>query len=133
MRKAAEQTFRPSVNRRREARTRVPAPLGARLLGGVDVVLHNVSRRGLLLESPLRLIVGAPAILRLRVGEGWAAISGRVIRSRVISVVDGRVRYESALHLEKDCPVDVLRELTGLSSEGSLTVLPDTPFDPTVN
>lgn len=122
----------PAENRRRELRQVVDAGTrSARLLGGLDITLRNVSRRGMLFESPLRLLVGSPTVLRLRTGGAWVELTGRVARSQVVTIQEGRVRFETALHLDQDCPLPALAALVGVSSEGEVTLIepPDT-LDP---
>jgi len=124
MARAARTKWQPLQNRRREARTQIPSgPFGARLMGGIDVTLCNLSRRGMLFESPLRLLVGSPALLRVRTGEVWVELKGRVVRCCVSATLRGRLRYETALELEADCPIDELTGLLGMTSEGELTLL----------
>jgi hypothetical protein len=134
MKQAAAQKW-TGHNRRRDTRTAVPSgPAGARLLGGIDVTLHNVSRRGMLFESSVRLLVGSPARLRLRSGEGWTELTGRVVRCEVTGIGDARIRYATALHLDSDCAVEELSLLIGVPSEGQLAMLEARgPIDPTMN
>ncbi len=120
-------TWRPAENRRRELRQVVDGGTrSARLLGGIDVTLRNVSRRGMLFESPLRLLVGSPTVLRLRSGSRWIELTGSVARSQVVTVHEGRVRFETALHLDQDCPLPALAALVGVSSEGEVTLIDPT-------
>ena len=135
MKQAAAQKW-TGGNRRRHARTVVPAgPLGARLLGGIDVTLRNVSSRGMLFESSVRLLIGSPARLRLRTsGEAWTELTGRVVRCEVTGLPDGRVRYATALHLDGNCPVEKLSALIGVPSEGQVALVESPgPIDPTLN
>jgi PilZ domain len=110
-------------------------PLGARLLGGIDVTLRNVSRRGMFFESAVRLLIGSPARLRLRTNDQtWTELVGRVVRCEVCGVPDGRVRYATALQLDADCPVAELAALIGVTSEGQVAIV-ETPeaIDPVLN
>jgi hypothetical protein len=127
----AERTPPALDNRRREARTEIPVgPVGARIVGGVDVKVCNLSRRGLLFESPLRLLVGAPAVLRVRGTDTWVELRGRVVRCCVSASLKGRLRYETAVELDADSPIAELTSLMGTTCAGSEVTLldPDEPF-----
>jgi hypothetical protein len=113
----------PAVNRRREARCRADQrqAVSAQLIGGVDVTLRNVSRRGVMFESSMRMLVGARVTLRLRTAHGVLTLPGDVVRCRVSQTRHGRLRYETALALLADCPIDN-DELT-LTPAGSESVV----------
>jgi hypothetical protein len=118
-------------NRRREARTDIPVgPVGARIVGGVDVKVCNLSRRGMLFESPLRLLVGAPAVLRVRGTDRWLELRGRVVRCCVSASLKGRLRYETAIELDADSEIAELTSLMGPTGANSEVTLldPDEPF-----
>ncbi len=116
----AERTTPALHNRRREARTEIPVgPVGACIVGGVDVKVCNLSRRGLLFESPLRLLVGAPAVLRVRGTDTWVELRGRVVRCCVSASLEGRLRYETAVELDADSPIAELSFLMGTTCAGS--------------
>jgi hypothetical protein len=118
-------------NRRREARTEIPVgPVGARIVGGVDVKVCNLSRRGMLFESPLRLLVGAPAMLRVRGTDTWVELRGRVVRCCVSASLKGRLRYETAIELDADSEVAELTSLMGpIDANSEVTLLdPDEPY-----
>jgi hypothetical protein len=118
-------------NRRREARTDIPVgPVGARIVGGVDVKVCNLSRRGMLFESPLRLLVGAPAVLRVRGTDSWVELRGRVVRCCVSASLKGRLRYETAIELDADSETAELTSLMGPTGANSEVTLldPDEPF-----
>jgi hypothetical protein len=99
--------FRPAMDRRQEPRcsTDRRQPVSAQLLGGVDVKLCNVSTRGVMFESSMRVLVGARVTLRLRTAARTVLLPGEVVRSRVSATRHGRLRYETALHLDSDCPL----------------------------
>lgn len=101
-------SFMPAVNRRSEARCRADRrqAVSAQLIGGVDVKLCNVSRRGVMFESSMRMLVGARVTLRLRTAERAVTLPGEVVRCRVSATRHGRLRYETALSLRADCPLD---------------------------
>jgi hypothetical protein len=100
--------FTPSMDRRREARRWADRrePMTAQLIGGVDVRLCNVSTRGVMFESSMRVVVGAHVTLRLRTSNGVVTIPGEVVRSQVSATRHGRLRYQTALALQSDCPID---------------------------
>jgi hypothetical protein len=97
-----------SMDRRREARRRADRreAVSAQLIGGVDVRLCNVSTRGVMFESSMRVLVGAHVTLRLRTATGIVTIPGEVVRSQVTATRHGRLRYQTALALASDCPID---------------------------
>jgi hypothetical protein len=101
-------TIAPSMDRRREARCRADRKqaVSAQLIGGVDVRLCNVSKRGVMFESSMRVLVGARVTLRLRTAERSLTLPGEVVRSRVSATHHGRLRYETAVALASDCPID---------------------------
>jgi hypothetical protein len=98
----------PSMDRRREARRWADRrePMRAQLIGGVDVRLCNVSTRGVMFESSMRVVVGAHVTLRLQTEKGIVTIPGEVVRSQVSATRHGRLRYQTALALASDCPID---------------------------
>jgi hypothetical protein len=93
--------------------------VSAQLLGGVDVRLRNVSTRGVMFESSMRVVVGAHVTLRLRTAARTVLLPGKVVRSRVLQGRHGRLRYETALQLESDCPLT--------NEELTRTLRPQTP------
>jgi hypothetical protein len=97
----------PPIDRRREARRRTDRreALSAQLIGGVDVRLCNVSTRGVMFESSMRVLVGARVTLRLQTAAGVVTIPGEVVRCHVSATAYGRLRYETALTLASDCPI----------------------------
>jgi hypothetical protein len=75
-------------------------------------------------------------MLRVRSGNAWVELKGRVVRCSVSATQHGRLRYESALELDNDCPVELLTDLLGKTSEGEITLLdPEAPLpiDPSLN
>ena len=104
---SAPREFAPASDRRHEARCRADHRhvLSAQLVGGVDVKLKNVSTRGVMFESAMRVLVGARATLRLRSATETLILPGEVVRCRVSAIRHGRLRYETALALASDCPL----------------------------
>lgn len=79
--------------------------LTARLVAGPDVVLIDVSRGGARFESENRLLPGTNVGLRLVQQDRLFLATARVVRSRVARIESGKLRYESAVAFEKDCPL----------------------------
>jgi hypothetical protein len=86
--------------RRREAHTL--GPVVARLVGGSEVRLIDFSRRGLLLESETRLLIGARASIKITTTDAVVTVAGYVVRSRVAGVRDSALVYHTALALNDD-------------------------------
>jgi hypothetical protein len=86
--------------RRREAHTL--GPVVARLVGGSEVRLIDFSRRGVLLESETRLLIGAKASIKITTTDAVVTVSGYVVRSRVAGVRDAALVYHTALALNDD-------------------------------
>lgn len=97
----------PEVDRRRQARRRAARheAVSAQLIGGVDVKLCDLSMRGVMFESSMRVLVGAHVTLRVGTSSRALTLPGEVVRSRVSATRHGRLRYETALALAADCPV----------------------------
>jgi hypothetical protein len=100
--------FLASMDRRKEARCRVGRgqPMSAQLIGGLDVKLRNVSTRGVMFESSMRLLAGARVTLLLRTASRTLTLPGDVVRCSVSATRHGRLRYETALALASDCPLN---------------------------
>jgi hypothetical protein len=86
--------------RRREAHSL--GPVVARLVGGSEVRLIDFSRRGVLLESETRLLIGARASIKITTTDAVVTVSGYVVRSRVAGVRDAALVYHTALALNDD-------------------------------
>lgn len=86
--------------RRREAHAL--GPVVARLVGGSEVRLIDFSRRGLLLESETRLLIGARASIKITTTDAVVTVAGYVVRSRVAGVRDAALIYHTALALNDD-------------------------------
>jgi hypothetical protein len=74
----------------------------ARIIGGSQVELVNVSSRGVLFECDSRLLIGARASVRLTTMDVNLIVTGRVVRSRVKGLINGALRYDAALALDHD-------------------------------
>jgi hypothetical protein len=77
-------------------------PVVARLVGGSEVRLMDVARRGVLLESDTRLLIGAKATIKITTTDTTISVRGHVVRSRVAGVRGGALMYHTALALEED-------------------------------
>jgi hypothetical protein len=77
-------------------------PVVARLVGGSEVRLMDFARRGVLLESDTRLLIGAKATIRITTTDTAISVRGQVVRSRVAGVKGGALVYHTALSLEED-------------------------------
>ena len=88
------------IDQRRDARAL--GPVVARLVGGSEVRLMDFARRGVLLESDTRLLIGAKATIKITTTDTTIAVRGHVVRSRVAGVKGGALMYHTALALEED-------------------------------
>jgi hypothetical protein len=77
-------------------------PVVARLVGGSEVRLMDFARRGVLLESDTRLLIGAKATIRITTTDSAISVRGHVVRSRVAGVKGSVLVYHTALALEED-------------------------------
>lgn len=90
---------------RRESE-RLPASelphLSARLEGGREVRLIDLSRRGVQFETPVRLRPGTDAALRFVVNGQHFTVTGRVVRSLVSALDGSQLVYRTALSFPAD-------------------------------
>jgi hypothetical protein len=77
-------------------------PIVARLIGGSEVRLIDVSRRGVLLESEARLLIGARATIKITTTDTAVTVRGEVVRSRVYGVKNGSLVYHTAMRLDEE-------------------------------
>jgi hypothetical protein len=93
-----------SENRRIDQRhdARALGPVVARLVGGSEVRLMDFARRGVLLESDTRMLIGAKATIKITTTDTTISVRGSVVRSRVAGVKGGALMYHTALALEDD-------------------------------
>jgi len=76
-----------------------------RVKPGIDVVVVDVSARGLLIETTRRLLPGSPLDLHFAERGGrTAALRGRVVRCSVSALLPGEVRYRGAVQFDRDQP-----------------------------
>ena len=88
------------IDQRRDARAL--GPVVARLVGGGEVRLMDFARRGVLLESDTRLLIGAKATIKITTTDTTISVRGHVVRSRVAGVKGGSLMYHTALALDED-------------------------------
>src|SRR5215510_1278213 len=88
------------IDQRHDARAL--GPVVARLVGGSEVRLMDFARRGVLLESDTRLLIGAKATIKITTTDTTISVRGHVVRSRVAGVKGGALMYHTALALEED-------------------------------
>ena len=77
-------------------------PVVARLVGGSEVRLMDFARRGVLLESDTRILIGAKATIRITTTDTAISVRGHVVRSRVAGVKGGSLVYHTAMALEEE-------------------------------
>lgn len=80
-------------------------PCKARLVGGPEVEIVNVSRTGVLTRSGARLLPGSAIGIRFITADAVFVLMGRVVRSRLVALQDGQPQYESALAFDKNLPL----------------------------
>lgn len=80
-------------------------PCKARLVGGPEVEIVNVSRTGILTRSGARLMPGSAIGIRFITADAVFVLMGRVVRSRLVALRDGQPEYESALAFDKNLPL----------------------------
>ncbi|MCL6641654.1 MAG: hypothetical protein K6T92_09830 [Candidatus Rokubacteria bacterium] len=99
----------PHVGEDRRRAPRLPPsalpPCKARLVGGPEVEIVNVSRTGILTRSGARLMPGSAIGIRFITADTVFVLMGRVVRSRLVALRDGQPQYESALAFDKHLPL----------------------------
>ena len=88
------------IDQRHDARAL--GPVVARLVGGSEVRLIDFARRGVLLESDTRLLIGAKATIKITTTDTTISVRGQVVRSRVAGVKGGALMYHTAMALEEE-------------------------------
>ena len=92
-------------DRRGERRRRVADEHGivsARLRGGREVSIVDISAAGVLIETTHRLLPGSSVDLQLITSDGAIVVRGRVLRSAVSRVAASLVWYRGAIQLERN-------------------------------
>jgi hypothetical protein len=97
---------------------RALGPVVARLVGGSEVRLMDFARRGVLLESDTRLLIGAKATIKITTTDTTISVRGHVVRSRVAGVKGGSLMYHTALALEED--LGLMEAVAPLAKEPAL-------------
>lgn len=120
-----------AMGRRREVRRRADQNpgLSAQLIGAVDVRLCDVSTRGAMFESSMRLLVGTRVRLRLRTGERVVTVPGTVARCCVSATGKGRLRFETAVVLDQPFAAGDEPSLTPADPRETVSVVSDLPLD----
>lgn len=102
---ARARTPRPGGHDDRRESRRVPAghvpDLKARLVGGPEVALINISRHGALFETDMRLLPGSPIAIRFITTDTTLSVRGSVIRSSVAVVSGTGMKYHTAVALKE--------------------------------
>jgi hypothetical protein len=99
----------------RHPATRLPS-LRASILAGPDVQVINVSRRGLLVESDVRLVPWAGVCLHITSDDQIYTVGGRIVRVDA-ALVGGRLKYRAGVLLDKDFAIfDLSTEQSVLAS-----------------
>lgn len=105
----AEQSPPATGGEERRTSPRRPASavpnLQAKLVAGPDVRLIDISRRGVLIETPTRLLPGSPVRMRFVVDANTLVLRGAVVRSAVRSVTDTGLLYLTAVAFDEDISV----------------------------
>jgi hypothetical protein len=103
----------------------------ARIIGGSQVDLVNFSSRGVLFECDSRLLIGARASVRITTTDANLVVTGRVVRSRVKGLVDGALRYDAALVLDKELGLApaILADAVPAAADDDLVAF-ESDFDP---
>ena len=104
-----------AVNRRTALRidaSAFPVFKSINLVGGPEVKLINISRRGALIKSPEYIAPGSRISLQLVTAEAADTIKGRIIRCRKASMNENVSQYESVIAFTEECTfhLQVLRK-----------------------
>lgn len=94
--------------------------LKARLMGGPEVTLKDVSRRGVLLETESRLLPGAVVGIRFLAADATLSMRGCVVRSSVAVLTGTLLRYHTALSFEDELTLFVSEPFAAETAEPPL-------------
>lgn len=98
-----------------------------RLAAGQEVKLINIGLNGtLLIQSSVILAPGSPIRLRLKIPGALMTMEGRIQRSRVIGLLQAKVKYEAAIILDSELPQPLVERLQFLDEDGAPA--PSQPF-----
>ena len=111
------------IDQRHDARAL--GPVVARLIGGSEVRLMDFARRGVLLESDTRLLIGAKATIKITTTDTTISVRGHVVRSRVAGVKGGSLVYHTALALDED--LGLMEAVAPMHAEEPVFDEPDEP------
>jgi hypothetical protein len=99
-----------------------------RVKPGIDVLLLDLSVRGVLLETTARLMPGAVLdLLFAERGSPTRPLRGRVVRCSVSTVLPGEVRYRGAVQFDHDEPWLILHVGNGTHRTGESDTHADGP------
>ena len=99
-----EQPFGPVEDRRRARRSRVISEHGvllARVRPGHQASIIDISAHGTRIETPRRLLPGAPIELHLETACERVVVRGRVLRCSVTTVLASGIWYIGAVHFDR--------------------------------
>lgn len=99
-----DSSVRHVVDRRLSNRTTAVAELGirrAKIRPGHDASVVDISARGVLIETAVRLMPGRQIELQIERGTQMMPIRGRVVRSQVAGVQPSRMSYRGAIGFEQ--------------------------------
>lgn len=84
----------------------IPGFKSANLVGGPEVRLINISRRGALIESPELISLGSSVSLKIITTDGFHIVNGKIIgrtiHYRVSSMNNKSLQCQSAILFDKD-------------------------------
>lgn len=127
----------PDASEERRRSVRLPASavpyLAARLVGGPDVRLINISRRGVLVETTTRLLPGSPVGIKFVAADATLILRGCVVRSSVAVLNGSALRYHTAVSFSEDiglCDASLWGPAAAVSSASPSS--PEPSVDPTV-
>jgi hypothetical protein len=81
----------------------VPHVFRSRLRSGAEAMLLDLSPLGALIESPRRLLPGAPVDLQVLTAGGRFELTGRIVRAEVSAIAPGAIRYRGGIQFEARC------------------------------
>jgi hypothetical protein len=123
-----------SDSHERRLHRRVPASLlpslTARLSGGSEVKLLDVSHRGVRLQTKMHMRPGQTVAIRFMAADATVTLSAAVVRATVARVDADGIRYETALSLAGDLLLCEQLESAALEPVDGVTDAPDATAHP---
>lgn len=118
-----------SDSHERRQHRRVPAnllpSLTARLSGGSEVKLLDVSQRGVRLQTTMHMRPGQTVAIRFVAADATVTLSAAVVRATVAHVDADGIRYETALSLAGDLLLCEQLEASALEAQTHDAATPD--------